>query len=368
MIVEGLDMHSLPKIRLPHDRLGTKRIEFLAEVRNRALRPLNDPASVAYDVKFDKLLYLNDVIFDPIDAANLLLSTNVDGNGRTQYHAACALDFIDPFKFYDTFASRDLEGYRMGVPIFPWFTTAGSGQSRKDVLAQKDAVRVKSCWGGMVAFEAKWFQHSGELPSLDERFPKDPTHPTAAAISDSTSPLRFRAEQELFWEASECCLIHADIQYRANPTTVDRNGNHPEVNANTVSGIYMNPYIRVAYTTQTYVFLPFYQRFERLLAPVQNILTKLAHQPGHNPRQMHEPGEELIERVWVFHPRLPGQGNITDEEDAGGRYENMTRIATPGGYCGSRKLLLIADGGDEEIENEHAGRWWSEKVPADLGA
>ena len=56
------------------------------------------------------------------------------------------MDFINPFKFYGTFASRDLEGYSMGLPIYPWFSSAGKAQSRQDVLDQKDAVRVRSCW------------------------------------------------------------------------------------------------------------------------------------------------------------------------------------------------------------------------------
>lgn len=92
-----------------------KRIAFLAEVRNRALRPLEaDPL-----MRFDKLLFINDVIFDPIDAVQLLFSTNIDASGRAQYGAACAVDFINTFKFYDTFATRDFEGYAMGIPFFP---------------------------------------------------------------------------------------------------------------------------------------------------------------------------------------------------------------------------------------------------------
>ena len=88
-----------------------KRIAFLAEVRNRALRPLEaDPP-----VHFDKVLFLNDVMFNPVDAIQLLLSTNVDASGRAQYGAVCAVDFINPFKFYDRFTTRDFEGYAMGI-------------------------------------------------------------------------------------------------------------------------------------------------------------------------------------------------------------------------------------------------------------
>ena len=54
----------------------------------------------------------------------------------------------------------------MGFPIYPWFSSAGKAQSRQDVFDQKDAVRVKSCWGGMVAFNAKFFQSTAD--ELDE--------------------------------------------------------------------------------------------------------------------------------------------------------------------------------------------------------
>ncbi len=122
-----------------------KRIAFLAEVRNRALRPLEaDPTT-----RYDKLLFINDVFFNPIDAVQLLFSTNVGSSGRAEYGAACAVDFINAFKFYDRFATRDFEGYTMGIPFFPWFTDAGEAVSRRDVLEGKDAVRVRACWGGM---------------------------------------------------------------------------------------------------------------------------------------------------------------------------------------------------------------------------
>ena len=64
---------------------------FLSEVRNRALLPLELYPSV----KFDKLLFVNDVIFNPIDAAQLLFSTNINESGHAQYGAACPLDFIN---------------------------------------------------------------------------------------------------------------------------------------------------------------------------------------------------------------------------------------------------------------------------------
>ena len=126
-------------------------IPFRGEEPRLALRPLEAEKAV----QFDKILFVNDVIFDPIDAVNLLFSTNHQPPGYTQFQAACAVDFINAFKFYDRFALRDFEGYTSGIPFFPWFTDAAQAISRRDVLAQKDAVRVRACWGSMVAFEAK---------------------------------------------------------------------------------------------------------------------------------------------------------------------------------------------------------------------
>ena len=141
---------------------------------------------------FDKLLFINDVIFDPIEAAQLLFSTNMDSTGRTNYGAACAVDFINPFKFYDRFATRDLDGYNMGIPFFPWFTAAGTATSRSDAIAGSDAVRVRSCWGGMAAFEAKWFQELQPIRSLRRNKSKPPT-------SLNTTALSFRYEKDTFW-------------------------------------------------------------------------------------------------------------------------------------------------------------------------
>jgi hypothetical protein len=115
LVSEHLPLENFPRVLVPTGQKLIKRMAFLSEVRNRALRDLQPDDAP----KFDKLLYLNDVIFNPVDALQLLFSTNVDSSGRAQYGAACAVDFINPFKFYDRFATRDLEGFAMGIPFFP---------------------------------------------------------------------------------------------------------------------------------------------------------------------------------------------------------------------------------------------------------
>lgn len=334
---EHFNLEEIPKIMLPDGKERTKRIEYLAEVRNRALRPLDESDSP----RFDKLLYLNDVIFNPIDAVQLLFSTNIDETGRAVYRAACAVDFINPFKFYDTFATRDLEGYSMGVPFYPWFSGAGKGATRQDVLDGKDAVRVKSCWGGMTAFDAKWLQYSGPKssgggigtidfdPGTDRNLNWHWSDPNLAPPIESRSaslPIRFRAENDLFWDASECCLIHADIQSV---------GDAQEQSADT--GIYMNPFIRVAYSSRTLKWLGVTRRFERLYSIPHSLVNHLVGLPWFNPRRT-EIGEEIhMNKVWV--------PNATDVR--GGSFQEVERHVGNGGFCGMRKLQVIKENAPE---------------------
>jgi hypothetical protein len=340
---EHFNLSTLPTVTLPDGSVRTKRIEYLAEVRNRALRPLDEDR----DTRYDKLLYLNDVYFDPLDAVQLLFSTNIGDNGATQYRAACAVDFINPVKFYDSFATRDLQGYSMGLPFFPWFTSAGAGQSRQDVLNQKDAVRVRSCWGGMVAFDAKYFQGPATAHDSSERPPARLRDATAERRFYTTTdrpetrerpakgPIRFRAEKELFWDSSECCLIHADLQ--DTPTNVD------EI---TDSGIYMNPYIRVSYDPQTFSWLWVTRRFERLYSIVHNLLNHIGSLPSDNPRRTEIEGQQVEEKVWV-----PDAKN-----DRGGSLVTGKRIAHSGGYCARRDLQVVI------MEREKGEDGW-ESIP-----
>ena len=315
LVSEHLPHEGIPRVMTPSGESKLKRIAFLAEVRNRALRPLQTKEAV----QLDKLLYINDVMFDPIDAVNLLFSTNYQSSGRAQYQAACATDFINPFKFYDRFALRDFEGYTSGIPFYPWFTNAGHGISRSDVLAQKDAVRVRACWGGMVAFEAKWFQTS-DL--------KDGRNASVSESGDggfNISPLRFRHEQDPFWEASECCLIHADLAYLAHGSDSTND-----------SGIFMNPYVRVAYDLSTLRWLPYTRRIERLYSWVHTILNRVVGMPQYNPRRLERPGEEVVEQVWHY-DEAAGQSDGRPK----GSYHKVKRTAGPGRFCGIRRLMVM---------------------------
>ncbi|KAF2270321.1 hypothetical protein CC78DRAFT_452195 [Lojkania enalia] len=337
IISEDIDMNTIPHVTLPSGERLVKRIAFLAEVRNRALTPIDFA-----DMPFDRLLFINDVNFNPIDAAQLLFSTNADATGRANYGAACAVDFINPFKFYDRFATRDLEGYNMGIPFYPWFTSAGSATSRSDVLHNSDAVRVRSCWGGMTAFEAKWFQDT-------DKFNNEPLkNSTPQSAHEAVKPLRFRYEQETFWESSECCLIHADLQYLCTGL-----GMPPE------SGIYMNPFIRVAYDPKTLSWLPLTRRPERLYAVIHDILNHAVGLPNTNTRQTEEPGRLFTDRVWEYNDPVAAFASNATHADKNGHWKEIQRVAKPGGFCGGPNLLFLNDD-----EREGKSKWGGMKAPS----
>ncbi|GKZ35970.1 hypothetical protein AbraIFM66950_006807 [Aspergillus brasiliensis] len=324
------DFTGFPTVTLPDGSSHVRRVEFLAEVRNRALRPLND-----LNHRFDRLLFLNDVYFDPLDALQLLFSTHTL-DGRPDYRAACAVDFINPFKFYDTFASRDLEGYGMGLPFFPWFTTAGKAQSRADVLQGTDAVRVRSCWGGMVAFDAGFFQRDISSAADTDQ---------ATYYRGRRVPVQFRGEEDLFWESSECCLIHADIQ--SWPSSSSAGEKNTEGEDEEDSGIYMNPFIRVAYHPRSFSWLRITRRVERLYSVAHWLSSSAFGLPIYNPRRAEIPGEEVQETVWV--------GNASN---GGGSFSEVTRIANYDGYCGRWDLQVLS-----RREETGEGGWVSVPVP-----
>lgn len=291
---EHIDTDKMAKIRLADGSEAIKRIEYLAAARNIALEPAvnNGP--------FHKILFLNDVVFDPVEAAQLLFSTNV-WDGHAQYRAACAVDFDNPFKFYDTLATRDLRGYRMGLPIYPWFPAIEESWSRNDVLEQKDAVRVRACWGGMVAFDAAFFQYSQQWAS-------------------GFKPLKFRAVQELDWEYSESCLIHADL------TAAEPGIQNPDQD----SGIFLNPFVRTAYSESIFRWLWLGRRLERVLRIFQYPIGLLAGLPYENSRRTLKPGKTAQRIMW------DGSGAIAKHAPHWVKRETPTK---PGMFCGIHHLL-----------------------------
>lgn len=71
----------------------------------------------------------------------------------------------------------------------------------------------------------------------------------------------------------------------------------------------MNPFVRVAYTSTTWAWLPFFQRFERIFEYLQYIVSWIGY-PEFNPRRTHERGVMVQEKVWVSDTRLAVNGSF----------------------------------------------------------
>lgn len=321
---DQVSLEGFGNITLLDGSVRMKRLSYLSEMRNRALRPLDRFDKVTgTETAFDKVLFLNDVFFNTADAAQLLFSTNTGDDGRAHYLSACALDYDKPLKFYDLYATRDAQGFSNGLPIFPIFTSAGDGLSRKDMLLQKDAVRVTSCWSGMVAMQARYVQNrTPELPrpGFDHigAHVIDPANPRAVE-----APVRFRHEPEAYIDACECCLFLADV------STVARKAGADEGDL----GVFVNPYVRVAYEDAVLRWLHRLKRWERLFAVPQGIISHLSGLPRNNPYREVAEGEPFVEEVWN-----------TKENSS----ELVNRTGRNGLFCAVREMQLI-------IETERTG-------------
>ncbi|KXJ88549.1 cryptococcal mannosyltransferase 1-domain-containing protein [Microdochium bolleyi] len=303
-------------IILPDGSKRLKRLAYLSEMRNRALRPIDTFNPEDGIVEYDRILFMNDVAFRPTDAANLLFSTNVGPDGKAQYLSTCGLDYMAPLLFYDLYAMRDAEGYSNGLPIFPIFSNAGQGVSRAAMLAGSDAVPVSSCWGGIVAMDAKYVQNrKAELPSPHFQdigsHVIEPSSPT-----NVTTPVRFRYEPEIFFDACECCLFLADVSQAA------RKSNATEL------GVFVNPYVRVAYDFDTLAWLPWVKHWERLFSIPQRVLSPMLRLPTHNPHRTVQEGDTFTEEIWV------GEGD-------GGHWKSVERVARNGMFCGVREMQAL---------------------------
>ncbi|KAI1504295.1 cryptococcal mannosyltransferase 1-domain-containing protein [Biscogniauxia marginata] len=177
-----------------------RRIPYLARVRNQAMEPLKKLEEEGR--AFDKILWLNDIVFDTEDIVTLF-----DTRGG-EYAAACSMDYKVSPLYYDTFALRDDMGLKTVSLHWPWFQSPTSRESAR----RNKPVRVKSCWNGIVAFDAAPFYAN---PPLEFR-----------GIDDSLADLHL--------EGSECCLINAD-----NYLTPEK-------------GVWLNPNVRVAYSVDAY--------------------------------------------------------------------------------------------------------------------
>lgn len=241
-----------------------------------------------------------------------------------------APSFDTPFKYYDTFATRDTHGHALGLPLFPYFgvdgesrrtmlrssssspipipnphlnSKGGKGQGKKGTKGQGGAmIPVSSCWGGIIAFRAEPFQGGVPLPASVLAYSSTPPPSSSSSPSTSTpstspssttstptterghadrqeakrdpqkglTPLRFRSAREPYWEASECCLIHSDLRQGLLrlPPSAPASSSRTDPPAPRTPQTYVNPYVRTAYTHATFRFLELGRRVEWALRPV----------------------------------------------------------------------------------------------------
>jgi hypothetical protein len=125
------------------------------------------------------------------------------------------------------------------------------------------------------------------------------------------------------------------------------------------TGIYMNPYIRVAYSSPVLAWLSFTRRFERLYTPIHTIVDWIAQRPSYNPRQFQQPGDKVTDFVWTWDDQdTLDTDATTSSTELQGHYQKVHRIASPGGFCGVRRLLYL-----NEQASEGESKWTSVKSP-----
>lgn len=175
-----------------------RRIPYLAGLRNMVLEPLREQKTKG--VVYDKVLFIEDIIFSANDARSLLATRGGD------YAAACALDASKAPLLYDTFALRGSEGHEPLSIRWPYFRSTKS----REATIKGEPVPVRSCWNGMVAMDAAPFYDGLKFRGL----------------SDSLAASHL--------EGSECCLIHTDN--KASPQ----------------KGVWMNTNVRIGYNVEAY--------------------------------------------------------------------------------------------------------------------
>jgi len=165
--------HSIVSGGLP--RNGAERIDYLAQLRNKALEPIHKT-----NITFDQVLWLNDV-FHCADAALQVMHNAMPINlGGLGADAVCGVDYVVPKSdmgciVYDQWVLHDMNGTNIHGPQF-W---------KENTLPQQ----VFSCWNGLVSFKADLFQH------LDLKFRRGAPNQCAASESELIFHDMWRAER-----------------------------------------------------------------------------------------------------------------------------------------------------------------------------
>ncbi|KAJ1939341.1 hypothetical protein EC988_007337, partial [Linderina pennispora] len=148
------------------------RIEYMAQIRNKALEPLYEQSR-----EYDRVVFLNDVFFCPSDLMELVYQAETQ-----DAHLTCGEDFEKRYgmlRFYDTWVSRDIQGnafnnqYRSIADDY----NAVSGQIFNHPF------QVQCCWNGIAVLDASVFDEG----------------------------IRFRRSNAAECSASECSLLCNDM-------------------------------------------------------------------------------------------------------------------------------------------------------------
>jgi hypothetical protein len=120
-------------------------------------------------------------------------------------------------------------------------------------------------------------------------------------------------------------LIHADIQ------APRRDDDDDDAAGISETGIYIKPFVRVAYETHTLSWLWTTRRFEKLYSIIHNIGNQLVGLPWFNLRREEVPRQIVQDTVYI-----PGKNGSRT-----GSFQAVERIARHDGFCGRPGLQVI---------------------------
>ncbi|PVZ96586.1 hypothetical protein BB558_007489 [Smittium angustum] len=132
--------------------INTHRIEYLAKVRNKAIEPLETESLNGR--KYDKIVFMNDVVFCRNDILELLYQSE-----HQQSDVTCPLDFDtgtsnnNTIYFRDTWVARDLNGDSFEKSLNRIVSHKPSMERFRNNLP----FQVQCCWNGAVVLNAKPF-------------------------------------------------------------------------------------------------------------------------------------------------------------------------------------------------------------------
>ncbi|KAJ2891649.1 hypothetical protein GGI21_005802, partial [Coemansia aciculifera] len=153
------------------------RIEYLAQLRNKALEPFHNTG-----LKFSQVVFLNDVYFCLSDLLELVFQSHSQGA-----HLTCAEDYV-VFNggpgFYDTWVARDIRG-----KIFRKEMHKISDDDITMVAQMRDRpFQVQCCWNGIAVIDSQ--------------------------VLAGDQGLRFRRSAKGECSASECSLMCNDMWHK----------------------------------------------------------------------------------------------------------------------------------------------------------